>query len=139
MMNKKVLLKHFVISFLVLLLVFAIHIYILFSLDVDLYQNKIIEAYVINYIIATFIFIFLFKLRKKYKDNLGYLFMFGSFIKFILFFVLFYPAYKLDGTITKPEFFTFFIPYIICLIIETLTISKLLKYVDLEGAKKTKE
>ena len=42
-----------------------------------------------------------------------------SLFKFILFFVLFYPAYKADGVVEKMEVLTFFIPYFVGLSLET--------------------
>ena len=42
-----------------------------------------------------------------------------SLFKFILFFVLFYPAYKANGVVEKMEVLTFFIPYFVGLSLET--------------------
>ena len=38
-------------------------------------------------------------------------FLLGSLLKALGFFVLMYPEMKADGGISRPEFFTFFIPY----------------------------
>ncbi len=46
-------------------------------------------------------------------------FMLGSLLKALGFFVLMYPEMKADGGISRPEFFTFFIPYLIALLWET--------------------
>lgn len=46
-------------------------------------------------------------------------FLLGSLLKALGFFVLMYPEMKADGSISRPEFFTFFIPYIITLFWET--------------------
>lgn len=46
-------------------------------------------------------------------------FLLGSLLKALGFFVLVYPEMKADGSISRPEFFTFFIPYIIALFWET--------------------
>ncbi len=46
-------------------------------------------------------------------------FLLGSLLKALGFFVLMYPEMKADESISRPEFFTFFIPYIIALFWET--------------------
>jgi hypothetical protein len=61
---------------------------------------------------------------------LGFVFMMGSFVKFAFFFVFFYPTYHSDGIITRQEFLSFFVPYVICLIAETLTSIRLLNRLD---------
>jgi len=69
-------------------------------------------------------------LKKKYKDQLGFFFIAGSFVKFVFFFVFFYPSFKVDGVINTQEFASFFIPYVLCLIIETFFMAKVLKKTD---------
>ncbi|MCK5638129.1 MAG: hypothetical protein KAH67_05415 [Flavobacteriaceae bacterium] len=118
----------FIITFsLSLLVVFAIHIFYLNTQNLPLFDNKIIEAYVINFLVAIAIYASLYLLKNKYKEQLGFLYMGGSFIKFILFFIFFYPSYKLDGQMSSLEFGAFFIPYVISLIFETLGVIKILK------------
>ncbi len=118
----------FIIAFLLsLLAVFAIHIFYLKTQNLPLFDNKIIAAYVINFLAAVVIYVSLFLLKNKFKEQLGFLYMGGSFIKFILFFIFFYPAYKLDGQMSSLEFGAFFIPYLISLIFETLGVIKFLK------------
>lgn len=109
-----------------LLFVFYIHTYVLKINKLPLYDNKILLAYFVNGALASVIFLVLFFLRKKQKDQLGFLFMFGSFLKFALFFILFYPTYNADGKTTKLEFMAFFIPYLYSLLIETLSLIRLL-------------
>jgi hypothetical protein len=112
--------------FLVLVVVFLIHIGILNFLELPLFDNKIVLSYVINYLLAAVIFTAIYRLKEKQKDNLGFLFIGGSFIKFLVFFLLFYPFFKADGNIDKLEFSSFFVPYIVCLVIETTSLSKFL-------------
>ncbi|MGB5499834.1 MAG: DUF6168 family protein [Maribacter sp.] len=80
-----------------------------------------------NSILAATIFVVLYIFRGKLKNQIGFLFMGGSFLKFIFFFLLFYPAYKADGEMSRLEFAAFFIPYGISLIIETVFTAKMLK------------
>ena len=89
-------------------------------------QKELLWAYVVNVILALLIFSFLFYFRKRFKHLAGFLFMAGSLLKFLVFFLLFYPGYRQDGTISTSEFTSFFIPYALCLVIETVGISKML-------------
>jgi len=110
-----------------IVLIFALHILYLHYNDLPLFDNKIILAYILNYILALSIYIILYLFRIKLKNQLGFLFMAGSFLKFILFFLFFYTSYKADGDISSLEFSSFFLPYVICLIIETTSLVNLLK------------
>jgi len=110
-----------------LLLVFILHVFYLKTKNLPLFENKLVAAYTINFLAAIVIYITLFLLRNKFKEQLGFLYMGGSFLKFILFFVFFYPSYKLDGQMSSLEFGAFFIPYVISLIFETLGVIKFLK------------
>ena len=109
---------------------FAIHLFALSSKSLPLYDNKIVLAYIINAILAIVIFGFLFKMKDKYKEQLGFLFLGGSVLKFAVFFIVFYPVYKADGTISKLEFAAFFVPYILSLILETLSLAKWLNKME---------
>jgi len=119
--------KFIITFFLSLLIVFAIHVFYLKIQNLPLFDNKIIAAYAINFLVAIVIYISLYALKTKFKEQLGFLYMGGSFIKFILFFIFFYPSYKLDGQMSSLEFGAFFIPYVISLIFETLGVIKILK------------
>ncbi len=124
--SQKVVVNFFTQLIIGLIIVFAIHTYMLEFKNLPIYNNKILLAYFINGLLAVVIFLVLFFLRKKQKDQLGFLFMFGSFLKFTLFFIFFYPSYHSDGDITKLEFMAFFIPYIFSLLIETKSLITLL-------------
>lgn len=119
--------KFIITLFLSLAVIFALHVTVLHFNEQPLFQDKIIEAYVANFLMATGIYIGLFLFRKKYVEQLGFLYLGGSFVKFILFFIFFYPYYKADGQLTTSEFMAFFIPYVISLIFETLGVIKFLK------------
>ena len=101
---------------------FAIHLIVLNLLELPLFENKIVLSYLLNAILAIIIFGFLYKYREKLKNYIGFLFLAGSILKFIAFFILIYPSYKADGDISKFEFAAFFIPYLICLVIETTSL-----------------
>ena len=69
----------------ILSVVFAIHIFILQQFDLPLFENRIIEAYVINCVLAILIYFSLYYLKNKMAEQLGFLYMGGSFIKFLFF------------------------------------------------------
>ncbi len=103
----------------VLAIAFGIHVFGLSQLELPLLDNRIIAAYLVNCLLALVIYLSLFLLKNKMPEQLGFLYMGGSFIKFLFFFIFFYPFYKLDGGLDSYEFAAFFVPYVISLIIET--------------------
>ncbi len=116
--------------FSILGLTFFAHTAVLGQMGLPEFGDKIILSYLVNGILAGIIYLLLYYYRFKLKNYIGFLFMGGSFLKFIFFFVLFYPAYKADGDIGKTEFAAFFIPYAICLVIETVFTAKMLQKLD---------
>ncbi|MEO9893590.1 DUF6168 family protein [Aurantibacter sp.] len=110
-----------------LIVVFVIHTYCLENMGLPVFGNKIQLSYIVNASLALIIYLSLYYFRFKLKDYIGFLFMAGSFIKFIFFFILFYPAYKMDGEMSRLEFAAFFIPYVICLFYETIYMAKMLR------------
>lgn len=123
---KQVAVLFFVYLFAGLTLVLLTHLFFLNVKNLPLFNDKILGSYATNLVLTVIIFSSLFLLRKKYNEQLGFLFLFGSFLKFIVFFIFFSPSYKADGNISRLEFLAFFIPYAICLIIETRSLIKLL-------------
>jgi hypothetical protein len=107
--------------------VFFVHTSVLYQLDLPIFDHHILLAYLTNCLLAILIYASLFYFRRKYHDQLGFLFMFGSMLKFAVFFIFFYPYYKADQQLETIEFTTFFVPYAICLILETLGLIKILK------------
>ena len=111
---------------LILIVLFTIHIGVLKALSHPLFDNHIIASYSIHLLLAIVIFSLLYLRRIPQHDVLGFLFMAGSILKFIVFFAVFSPWYKEDGNISTLEFASFFIPYTACLIYESIAVSKLL-------------
>ncbi|WP_343486938.1 DUF6168 family protein [Allomuricauda sp. d1] len=109
---------------------FAFHILVLFLLDYPLWGDLLPLSYLINFLLAVGIFFGLYALRKKLSNSLGFLFMAGSLLKFAVFFLVFYPAYKSDAVIQRSEFAAFFVPYLIALVQETFFASKMLQKLD---------
>lgn len=118
---------HFIIILsIVLALAFILHIIILYSIDEPLFSNRLILAYTLNYLMAIGIYFLLYILHKRLKSSLGFLFMGGSLLKFIVFFLFFYGYYRADGDISRFEFAAFFVPYLACLVTETVLLAKML-------------
>lgn len=103
-------------------LAMAIHLGFLKILNYALFDNLIVNAYLVNTILAVVFYALLLNLPEKQQGNTGFIFMGGSLLKFLLFFLLFYPDYKADGKMDKLEFFAFFTPYAINLFFETYSL-----------------
>ncbi|MGV6845254.1 MAG: DUF6168 family protein [Lutibacter sp.] len=110
-----------------MVLLFVIHISILSYLNLPKFNNQIILAYLINSFLAIGIYSLLYVLKDGFEQILGFIFLGGSFLKIIVFFVLFYGSYKQDGVITNPERFSFLSPYFLSLFLETFYLVKLMK------------
>lgn len=113
-----------------LLLLALLHIGFLFARKSNIPLDLILMGYLINFAMAMGIYYTMVSLAKKQNKNLGFVFLFGSTLKFAVYFLIFNPLFMQDGSLSKLEFFTFFIPYIACLIVETLALVKLLKEID---------
>ncbi|MEM7486376.1 MAG: DUF6168 family protein [Bacteroidota bacterium] len=122
--------QFFVLLVLSLLLSFGIHAFVLESKDFPIFDNLIVRSYLVNGFLAAVVFILLNHFKEKLKNQIGFLFMGGSFLKFIFFFLFFYPTYKEDGDMSALEFAAFFIPYSIALFLETFFTSKMLKNLE---------
>ena len=109
---------------------FGAHLLALNTLKLPLFENRIVLSYSINLALVIIVFGLLYLLKEKYKAQLGFLFLIGSFLKFAVFFIVFYPSYKQDNIITKLEFAAFFVPYVLGLILETFSLNKWLNKLD---------
>ena len=114
------------------------HLLLIFTLGFSfLAHNYFIEnlknlalLYIINAFVAVVVYWAAFLSRTGVKDYLGYYFLMGTFIKFLIFFIFFLPIFKEDGIISKTEFFSFFIPYVLALVVETISLISLLNGKD---------
>ncbi|MDC6390999.1 DUF6168 family protein [Maribacter sp. PR1] len=113
-----------------LAVVFFIHTSILSLQGFPKYGNSIILSYLLNFLLAAIIYIGLFLFRNRIKTQIGFVFIAGSFLKFLVFFLVFYPGFKVDGNISSLEFAAFFVPYAICLSVETIFMAKMLQKMD---------
>lgn len=114
----------------VLAVAFCIHLVVLKALQLPVFSNRIVLCYVVNLVLVIIVFGALFLLKNKYKSQLGFLFLVGSFLKFAVFFIVFYPSFKEDNHMSKLEFAAFFVPYGLGLLVETFSLSKWLNKLD---------
>ncbi len=127
---QKIILTNSLIILSVSVVAYGIYIWVLQQLNLEVLLSSIQQAFVLNTVLAIVIVAAMIILKKRIKDQLAYVFMGGSFLKFACFFVFFYPEFNQDGHISKNEFFSFFIPYAVCLVTETITAIRFLNKID---------
>lgn len=66
----------------------------------------------------------------KEGANLGNAYLAMSMFKFLVFFAVFIPLFKMDGVQDQFEYFGFFVPYAICLVAGTTFLIQVLKSND---------
>ncbi|MDL5510227.1 DUF6168 family protein [Arenibacter sp. M-2] len=126
-MSKNKFLFTFYLSLVLLsFLVFCLHLLILYLFGFPLLDHMIVLAYLLNVVLALIIFSVLYWFREKWRDQIGFLFLGGSMLKFLFFFLVFYPFYSADGNMQSLEFTTFFVPYLVCLLLETIFTARML-------------
>lgn len=130
MSNLKNLLTNCLLVIIAAVIGFFIHLLINNTIIHTIETSQIIFSYAINIAMACGVIIILFLFQRKLKNQLGFIFMGASMVKFIIFFLVFYPEYNADGNLSRLEFFIFFIPYVICLITESIILSKFLNSLD---------
>jgi hypothetical protein len=109
-----------------MLLILGLHLTVLYFQALPLLADLILWSYFLNFAMASSIFMALYLLRIRLKNQIGFLYLGGSMLKFLIFFLIFYPVYKADGEISNLEFASFFIPYLVCLVMETFFTAKML-------------
>ncbi len=109
---------------LVLLLIFGIHLGILYWNQFPLFSDQIILSYGVNYAMAAILFLVIQRTLGTKASYAGFIFMLGSGIKFLLFFLIFYPKYQADEVMATSEFTAFFVPYGSCLTMEVYYLAK---------------
>ena len=129
-MLKNPIIRFLLALILLLALSFLIHLKLLAYFGHPLFENKIILAYIVNILLAIAIYLVMYILRTRQAPNLGFIFMLGSGVKLLLFFLLFYSSYNSDGDMSRLEFAAFFTPYALCLTIETVFLSRVLSRMD---------
>ena len=128
-MKNKALVGFILILFSILLAVFIIHIIILQFLNHDFFANRIIISYIGNFALTVAIFTFIFKNKENKTESLGFFFLAGTMVKFLLFFIFINPFFIQDGLVSRMEFLSFFVPYAVALFVETQQLIKVLNKV----------
>ena len=104
--------------FIVLAITFGLHIWVTHEMNFSFSISKIGISYTINYFIAIAIFKLFSVFINRKSEIPGFIFLFGSLLKFVIYFLVLRPIISETESISKVEFSFFFIPYAICLIIE---------------------
>lgn len=118
---------------LVLGIAFGIHTRLRVSNELNPVGDLLIWSYLTNLLLAFGIVVFIFSLRNRMKTQLGFLFIAGSLLKFLVFFIFFYPVFTSDEVISQGEFSSFFVPYFLALIVETYFAAILLRNLEKEN------
>jgi uncharacterized membrane protein len=113
--------------FLTLLFAFSIHVYLHSEYGFALFGSFVIASYLFNVGFVLFEIWFLNLRRMKEGANLGNSYLVLSMLKFLVFFAVFLPLFKLDGATDRFEYFGFFVPYLICLTAGTIYLIQLLQ------------
>ncbi|MBL6670350.1 MAG: hypothetical protein ISP63_00295 [Flavobacteriaceae bacterium] len=85
-------------------------------------REIVIRCYVLNTLLAALIHFVILRLRDRHSEKLGFLFLIGSSLKFLFFFLFIYPVFNADGDLSSMEFATFFIPYSLTTAVETVVL-----------------
>ena len=86
--------------------------------------NFLFQSYSINTLLATIALILLSWGINSKKENLSSLYLLTVALKLSVYFLFFAPNFKIDGIITRPEFFIFFVPYAIGLLVEIIVLAR---------------
>ncbi len=112
-----------VTSTLVLVILFVVH----------LYLNKMNEWVSLDFlwksyfvlVILTVLFFSLFGIAKiKFKDHLGFLYLFWVLVKFIVLFIIFYSEVNDNLATKKTEVISLLIPYLISIFLSAFPLSR---------------
>tara|TARA_B110000285_G_C15126759_1_gene620741 strand:- start:1327 stop:1644 length:318 start_codon:yes stop_codon:yes gene_type:complete len=82
----------------------------------------LIQSYAINTFLALVALALLGWGIHHKKENLSILYLFTVTLKLLVYFLFFAPNFEIYGIITRSEFFIFFIPYAIGLILEIIVL-----------------
>lgn len=87
-------------------------------------QTFLIQSYGINAVLALVALILLGRGIDKKKSNLAVLYLFTVALKFSTYFIFFHPKFHLDGILIRQEFYIFFIPYALGLVLEIILLAR---------------
>lgn len=117
----------FVLKLLIILTAsFITHAYLQDYYGVGFYENQLLLCYAFNFVLTLIFFSILTVFIQKNKGNTGFVFLYSSLIKFLLFFIFIYPGYDNFDGVRSPEFASFFIPYSLSISLEIYYLIRLL-------------
>ena len=93
----------------------------------------LVLSYGLNLVMAAAIYGGMLYLALKKNKYMGFIFLWGSALKFAIYFLVLQPLYLMDGSVSRVEFFYFFVPYLLSLVAETAAVVKLLQAQDSAG------
>ena len=114
---------------------FAIHAALRGRSGLEPLGDLLLASYAINCLLAGAIVWSLYFFRRRLRTPIGFLFIGGCLLKFLVFFALIYPGFQADGDMSRPEFASFFIPYLLALLAETYFTAKMLRDLEKEDTR----
>lgn len=110
----------------ILSITFLIHASTRSYLKIGSFEMNIVVNYMFNFILTSVFYFVLLYFRQKKSKQLGFIFLFSSMLKLLLFFVILKPLISDGSGERTQEFITFFVPYGISMISETYSIVTLI-------------
>ena len=127
------LLRYLIVLGMVLGISFGVHAWLRAQSGLQSIGDLLAASYLFNFVMAYGIVTGLYLVRFRMKQQIGFLFIGGSLLKFLVFFLFFYPSFKVDETIGRAEFLSFFVPYFLALATETYFTASMLKDLEKEN------
>ena len=109
--------------YIVLLLVLMILMLFIHSFLLPIRTDFLIQSYAINTLLAIIALILLSWGINSKKENLSTFYLLTVALKLSVYFLFFAPYFKIDGITTRSEFFVFFVPYAIGLLVEIIVLA----------------
>lgn len=111
--------------FFLIILFFLMAIGLVFHIQyIPLKQGFLIQSYAMNTLLAIIALVLLERGIDKKKANLTILYLITVALKFSVYFIFFYPNFHADGILESQEFFMFFVPYALGLLLEIILLAR---------------
>ena len=110
--------------YIVLLLVLMILMLFIHSFLLPIRTDFLIQSYAINTLLAIIALILLSWGINSKKENLSTFYLLTVALKLSVYFLFFAPYFKIDEITTRSEFFVFFVPYAIGLLVEIIVLAR---------------
>lgn len=116
------------VLFLVAIILFLIHSFVVMSLGDDTYfYYPVWSIYLFHFVVTALVFGLLSWIGRWMPQYVGYTFMGTILLKMIVSLVFLLPLIKLEEFSKIPDFFSFFIPYFIFLLAEIILTMRILQ------------